>query len=60
MWGILRKSCIFDASQLPDRCMDTLPPESKSNNACEVPLAEAKKAASLAECFTDDLVARYK
>lgn len=37
--------------------MDIMPSERKSNNACEVPLAEANKAASLAECFTDDLVA---
>jgi hypothetical protein len=40
--------------------MDIMSSESKSNNAREVPFAEAKRAAaSLAECFTDDTVARY-
>lgn len=42
--------------------MDVMPSESKSesNNVREVPFAEAKKAAaSLAECFADDKMARY-
>jgi len=40
--------------------MDIMPSESKSSNAREVPFAEAKKAAAtLAECFVDDVVARY-
>lgn len=40
--------------------MGTVPPKIEGDGAREVTFAEAKKAASsLAECFVDDLVARY-